>query len=406
MILGDRTSVVVSLTVRFRLRPDGLRTVHERFGPRGIFGNVRDQCQRAVVATLGPRASASTTCSARLARRAGKPAEQIGDVLNADGIELISVLLGVVDLGRVGEVIQDTMRARYEVEREAAEAATRLARAQNDTELQRQMAPPTICAALPRNRPVARAGAAHRRFAGRAPGTHQPAGRRRHRPGPSADEYRCTPPGPVVTDAESTPGYRLLEILAVLLLGITTIGTAWCGYQASQWNGVQGDLSRESSDERVEGGRLFGLASQRIAYDASTVAQYAVAAAAGDERLLQFYRDTLVRPDFRPLLDRWEQEVRSGGTPTSLFQDTVYLDQQFGEYRAATERAERATVASQEAGATADAYVVTTILLTVGLFFAGITSSFRWRPARVLLLIGALGTIAVAAARLAELPVA
>ena len=209
-----------------------------------------------------------------------------------------------------------------------------------------------------------------------------------------------------MTDAESTPGYRLLEILAVLLLGITTIGTAWCGYQASQWNGVQGDLSRESSDERVEGGRLFGLASQRIAYDASTVAQYAVAAAAGDERLLQFYRDTLVRPDFRPLLDRWEQEVRSGGTPTSLFQDTAYLDQQFGEYRAATERAERATVASQQAGATADAYVVTTILLTVGLFFAGITSSFRWRPARVLLLVGALGTIAVAAARLAELPVA
>jgi regulator of protease activity HflC (stomatin/prohibitin superfamily) len=140
VILGDRTSVVVSLTVRFRLRPDGLRTVHERFGPRGIFGNVRDQCQRAVIATLGAPGvgvdnlfgPARTACEESLR-------EQIGDVLNADGIELISVLLGVVDLGRVGEVIQDTMRARYEVEREAAEAATRLARAQNDTELQRQI---------------------------------------------------------------------------------------------------------------------------------------------------------------------------------------------------------------------------------------------------------------------------
>ena len=140
MILGDRTSVVVSLTVRFRLRPDGLRTVHERFGPRGIFGNVRDQCQRGVVATLGaPGVGVDNLFGP--ARMACEEAlrVQIGDVLDADGIELISVLLGVVDLGRVGEVIQDTMRARYEVEREAAEAATRLARAQNDTELQRQI---------------------------------------------------------------------------------------------------------------------------------------------------------------------------------------------------------------------------------------------------------------------------
>ena len=36
---------------------------------------------------------------------------------------------------------------------------------------------------------------------------------------------------------------RFLELIVVLLLGITTIGTAWCGFQATRWNGQSGDLT-------------------------------------------------------------------------------------------------------------------------------------------------------------------
>ena len=204
---------------------------------------------------------------------------------------------------------------------------------------------------------------------------------------------------------EKPQSHRLLEIIAVLILGISTVGTAWCGYQASQWNGAQGDLARESSDNRVEAGRLFGLATQKVAYDSSIIGDYAIAAQQGNEQLLAFYRKTLVRPDFAPILDKWIAEVRAGGTPTNLFEDAAYLDQQFGDYRSAVVRAEAATQASQAAGTTGDSYVVTTILLAVALFFAGVTSSFRYRPARVFLLILAIGTIAVSASRLADLPV-
>ena len=69
-------------------------------------------------------------------------------------------------------------------------------------------------------------------------------------------------------------------------------------------------------------------------------------------------------------------------------------------------QAELFTQASQQAEATAGAYVITPILLAVALFFAGVTSSFRYTPARAFLLILALGTVAVAAARLADLPIA
>ena len=32
-----------------------------------------------------------------------------------------------------------------------------------------------------------------------------------------------------------TPAHRLTEIIAVLLLGVATVGTAWCGYQSSSF---------------------------------------------------------------------------------------------------------------------------------------------------------------------------
>lgn len=198
---------------------------------------------------------------------------------------------------------------------------------------------------------------------------------------------------------------RFLEVIAVLLLGITTVGTAWCGYQASQWNGQQSDLARASSDQRVEANRLFGLATQKTSYDASIIAQYAEIYRQGDQTLLDFFKKTLIRPDFLPTLQAWETEVRAGGTPTSLFSDQAYIDSQFGGYKDAAAQSEATGLASQAAGDTGNSYVVTTILLAIALFFAGVTSSFLYTPARVFLLILGFGTLAVAALRLSDLPV-
>ena len=124
---------------------------------------------------------------------------------------------------------------------------------------------------------------------------------------------------------ESVPiADRILEILAVLLLGITTVGTAWCGYQASQWSEASDDQARVAADQHVEGARLFGAAMQRVSYDSMLVAQYAQARAEGKENLLRFYRETLVRPAFLPVLQRWEAEVQQGRAPVGLAEDKDY----------------------------------------------------------------------------------
>ena len=138
--LGDRVAVTLSLTIRFRLDVDQLRLVHERFGPGGIFGIVRDESSRAVRNYLsqeqvgagdlfGP-ARAGCQENLRLA---------VAQALLPDGIVVTSLVLGDADLGRTGDVIQAAARAQHELRLEEAQAATRTARALNDATLGEQL---------------------------------------------------------------------------------------------------------------------------------------------------------------------------------------------------------------------------------------------------------------------------
>jgi regulator of protease activity HflC (stomatin/prohibitin superfamily) len=145
--LGDRTEATVAMTVRFQLVPERLREVHERFGPDGVFGVVRDQSARAVRGTLSDVGfdieqffgAKRTACEERLAKA-------VREALQAEGINMTGFVLGAVDLGKTGDVIQATVRARYELEREKAEAETRAVRALNDANLEERLGAPSDAA--------------------------------------------------------------------------------------------------------------------------------------------------------------------------------------------------------------------------------------------------------------------
>jgi regulator of protease activity HflC (stomatin/prohibitin superfamily) len=138
--LGDKATATVSFTVRFVLQPEHLRVVHERFGPNGLFGIVRDTSSQTVLNTLAaPEFGVESVFGEARTASEERLAAAVGEALDADGIKVTAFVLGTVDLGRTGEVVQATVRARHELEREQAEAATRLARALNDSELQEKL---------------------------------------------------------------------------------------------------------------------------------------------------------------------------------------------------------------------------------------------------------------------------
>jgi hypothetical protein len=202
-----------------------------------------------------------------------------------------------------------------------------------------------------------------------------------------------------------TSGRTALEMLAVLLLGVGSVATAWCGIQTSRWNGEEARESRDAGITRIDASQAFSLGTQKFAYDANTATEYAHAVADGDELAREFLRENLVRPEFLPVLDRWEAAIQAGDETFDLFTDEEYLDLLFADSTAQAAASDAALERSNEASDNADDYLLMTLLTATALFFAGVTTSFASRPARLALLAIAATVITVTAARLIDLPV-
>jgi hypothetical protein len=194
-------------------------------------------------------------------------------------------------------------------------------------------------------------------------------------------------------------------MLAVLLLGVGSVATAWCGIQASRWNGEEARLSRDAGITRIDASQSFSLGTQKFAYDANMATQYAGAVADGNVELQEFLRDNLMRPEFLPVLDRWEASIRAGDDSFSLFSDEEYLDTLFAESTATAAASDADLELSNEASDNADDYLLMTLLTATALFFSGVTTSFASRPARLALLAIAATILTFTAARLIDLPV-
>ncbi len=201
--------------------------------------------------------------------------------------------------------------------------------------------------------------------------------------------------------------FRIIEVATVLLLAVATVGSAWCAYQVSQWNGIETDAARESAVARINGSREFGLATQKVSYDAASVAQYAEAVVSENVPLQNFLRASIIRPGFLPVLEEWEAIIdATGSAPPNLTEDEEYLAELFAEAAVFDEAALAATLEGEEAGRNADDYILTTLFMASALFFAGVTASFSSRFTRIVLLAMSASTLAFAAARIAGYPVA
>jgi hypothetical protein len=202
------------------------------------------------------------------------------------------------------------------------------------------------------------------------------------------------------------PRDRAIEVLTVVLLGVATVASAWCAYQASHWNGIETDEARATTEARVEQARLFAMGTQVGSYDSDVLVAYAQAVAAEQAVLAEFIRTTLMRPEFAPVLETWEQEVDAGTAQLSpIPANEDYTAALFAGARAAEQSAVEASTRAAEAGSNSEAYLLTTLFMASALFFAGVVSSFDSRGPRIVLLTMSMVMLAAGAARIAELPV-
>lgn len=135
--LADRAVADVSFTVRCQLDTGKLKEVHNQFGPEGLWTALRDTTRSCLLteASKGD-ITVGDVFGDGFPKLEARFAKSLDKALSASGFELKLFSLRSIDLGETGEVIQATVRAEAELEREQAMAKVRKVRLENDVAMQ------------------------------------------------------------------------------------------------------------------------------------------------------------------------------------------------------------------------------------------------------------------------------
>ncbi len=97
---------------------------------------------------------------------------------------------------------------------------------------------------------------------------------------------------------------RRLEIVAVAILAVTALATAWSGYQASLWDGIQSSNYTQASAARTNAAQERTEANQFRIADLTIFENHVDALIDGDDELAEFYRQRF-RDEFAVAYEAW-----------------------------------------------------------------------------------------------------
>ena len=199
--------------------------------------------------------------------------------------------------------------------------------------------------------------------------------------------------------------HEVLEIAEAIVLALVAIATAWSGYQAAKWDGLQDELYEKSTRLRVEAQGLSSRAGQEQIYDASTVVEWIKAESGGNHKLAQLF-ERRVRPEFRPAFAAWlkTDPLNNPDAPPGPLAMGEYHNADSEEAAKRTNEAAQVFQEGTAARATSDKYVRATVLLATVLLLTAISQRFHSHQVRMGLAIVAFLLLCLPLVRLVQLP--
>lgn len=196
-------------------------------------------------------------------------------------------------------------------------------------------------------------------------------------------------------DQESNQGSgreRWLELGAVVLLSLATLATAWSGYQAALWSGVQSQRYAEASTVRVRAEEQSVTGGQLHIGDLVLVNGWFNAIESGNPKLAADYVRRF-RPAFVPVFNAWLalDPLTSRHAPPG---PTFMPQYQLAPYAAAAAlnaRANRQFTEGTAAKTNDDRHILSTVFFAAVLFLAAVSLRLEWVRLRILVL--GFGTI-------------
>src|SRR4051794_39303766 len=195
-------------------------------------------------------------------------------------------------------------------------------------------------------------------------------------------------------DAAPSPRSRTSEVhelIAVILLSLVAVLTAWCGFQASKWGGDSSVAFNEASDARIEASNFESQARDARGLDLAVYAQWVVAEAHGDQALAD-YIEARFTPEFSAAFTAWEADGRVEKAP---FARREYVPPGTKESAAALADAHRDFQQALDFNEKGDNYSLITVLFALVLFLSAIAQRGT-TPVASRIILGLAAVLAVA----------
>ncbi len=189
-------------------------------------------------------------------------------------------------------------------------------------------------------------------------------------------------------EAKAPNRARWIELVAVAVMGLSSVATAWSSYQAALWSGVQSTSYGTASALRVESARASETANTHRSLDVATFIAWAEAYARGDTMLTAFY-EARFRDEFQPAFREWvaSRPLSNPGAAPTPFQLDAYRVIEDAVADSLSAEAASAFDQGREANDWSDRYVLTLVLFASVLFLTGLAQTADARVARLVLLV-------------------
>jgi hypothetical protein len=166
-----------------------------------------------------------------------------------------------------------------------------------------------------------------------------------------------------------------IELIATVLLAFAAVSTAWCGYQATRWNGEQAKSAAAASATRFQAARASDLANAQTQVDVATFVAWADAYAHDDQELIGFYQARF-RAEFKPAVEAWlaTRPLQNADAPLTPFVMPEYKLASAADADRFDKQAEVLAATVRQNLQRASNYVLGVVLCSVALFFGGVST--------------------------------
>lgn len=200
------------------------------------------------------------------------------------------------------------------------------------------------------------------------------------------------------SDETAPSGYAVFDAIAIIVLSLTTVGSAWCSYQSAVWSGISAKATDQSITLHNESLALQIKANQSLLLDVFVLSQHLEALSLSNAHLAKLYADRF-RPELKQAYEAWmrTRPFENPKAPSTPFATNFYNQPMLADadrLKMESSQLWDKAVATQEV---AHRYILITVMLATALFLAGAAPRFRTRKGRRGALVLGLIVMVVAA---------